>query len=86
VAYATVVPAHAANGALVAGVGEEFTAVEAGVVGEGTKHGVVSKAKRGVIAIGIHGLFNHVIVFVAEAVRAASAIGFRASSQVSCLE
>jgi hypothetical protein len=45
---AAVIPALTANGALVARVTEEFTAVEAGVVGEGTNHGIVGVSRGGV--------------------------------------
>jgi hypothetical protein len=45
---AAVIPALTANGALVARVAEEFTAVEAGVVGEGTNHGIIGASSGGV--------------------------------------
>jgi hypothetical protein len=49
---AAVIPTLTANGALVARVAEEFTAVEAGVivlvVGEGTNHGIIDVSRGGV--------------------------------------
>ena len=76
---------HMLQMALVAGVGEEFTAVEAGVVGEGTNHGVVGESKLRCINMCIHGLMNPVVRFVSHAVRAASAFSALASSQVRSL-
>jgi hypothetical protein len=47
---AAVIPALTANGALVARVAEEFTAVKSGVVGEWTNHGII-----GVSWVGVEG-------------------------------
>ena len=45
---AAVIPAFTADGALVARAAEEFTAVEAGAVGEGTNHGIIGASRSGV--------------------------------------
>ena len=82
---AAVVLAFTADGTLVDGIGEESVAFEAVVVGEGTSHWVVGKAKLRFITISIHGLLNHVIRLVAHAVRAARAFIALASGQFRSL-
>ena len=83
---AAVVLAFAADGTLVDWVGEESVAIEAVVVGKWLNHRVVGTAKFGFMTSIVPGLFNHVILFEDEAVRAARALGALASFEVSGLD